>query len=116
NHANYGLIFDACHLPFSESTSIDEAAKRLAPWTDVLNLQTYKLAQSGSVRAAQTIGGQDWEMTMPDDSDGTDLAESIRAVRASGFDGWAVVMPAVDPADEIDAVAQAYQTWIASIK
>jgi hypothetical protein len=36
------------------------------------------------------------------------LAESIRAVRANGFDGWALVMPAVDPADEIDAVAKAY--------
>lgn len=108
NHPNYGLIFDACHLPFSETTSIDEAAKRLAPWTDVLNLQTYKLAQAGSAHGAQTIGGKDWEMTMPGDPDGTDLAESIRAVRANGFDGWALVMPAVDPADEIDAVAKAY--------
>ena len=112
NHANYGLIFDACHLPFSETTSIEEAAKRLAPWTDVLNLQTYKLAQPGSARAAQTIGGQDWEMTMPDDADGTDLATSVRAVRENGFDGWAVVMPAVDPVDQIDAVAKAYQTFL----
>ena len=112
NHSNYGLIFDACHLPFSETTSIDEAAKRLAPWTDVLNLQTYKLAQAGSARGAQTIAGKDWEMTMPGDANSTDLAESIRAVRANGFDGWALVMPAVDPADEIEAVAKAYKTFL----
>jgi sugar phosphate isomerase/epimerase len=115
NHPNYGLIFDACHLPFSETTSIEEAAKRLAPWTDVLNLQAYKLAQAGSARGAQAIGGRDWEMTMPDDADGTDLAESIRAVRANGFDGWALVMPAVDPADEIEAVAKAYQTFLSPL-
>jgi len=115
NHSNYGLIFDACHLPFSETTSIDEAAKRLAPWTDVLNLQVYKLAQAGSPRGAQTIGGKDWEMAMPGDPDGTDLAESIRAVRANGFDGWALVMPAVDPADQIDDVAKAYQTFLQSL-
>jgi sugar phosphate isomerase/epimerase len=112
NHPNYGLIFDACHLPFSESTSIAEAAQRLAQWTDVLNLQIYKPAQAGSVRQSQAIGGQDWEMAMPGDPDGTDLAESVRAVRANGFDGWALVMPAVDPADEIDAVAKAYQTFL----
>jgi len=112
NHPNYGLIFDACHLPFSETTSIDEAAKRLAPWTDVLNLQTYKLAQEGSARGSQTIGGKDWEMTLPGDLEGTDLAESLRAVRANGFDGWALVMPAVDPADQIDAVAKAYVEYL----
>jgi sugar phosphate isomerase/epimerase len=112
DHPNYGLIFDACHLPFSETTSIDEAAKRLAPWTDVLNLQAYKLAQAGSARAAQTIAGNDWEMTMPGDADSTDLTESIRAVRANGFDGWALVMPAVDPADKIEEVAKAYKTFL----
>ena len=115
NHPNYGLIFDACHLPFSETTSINEAAKRLAPWTDVLNLQTYRLAQAGSARGSQTIGGKDWEMTMPGDPGGTDLAESLRAVRANGFDGWALVMPAVDPADQIDAVAKAYQRFLAPL-
>ncbi|MEO6908536.1 MAG: sugar phosphate isomerase/epimerase [Abditibacteriaceae bacterium] len=112
NHPNFGLIFDACHLPFSESTSIDEAAKRLAPWTDVLNLQTYKLAKAGSARGAQTIDGKDWEMTLPDDADGTDLAESIRAVHANGFDGWMLVMPAVDPADNLESVAKAYKTFL----
>lgn len=112
DHPNYGLIFDACHLPFSESTSIAEAAKRLAPWTDVLNLQTYKLAQTGSLRGAQTIGGKDWEMALPGDPQGTDLAESIHAVQANGFDGWSLVMPAVDPADTIETVAKEYQQYL----
>lgn len=115
NHPNYGLIFDACHLPFSETTSIDEAAKRLAPWTDVLNLQTYKLAQAGSARKAQAIASKDWEMTMPGDPGSTDLVESIRAVRTYGFDGWALVMPAVDPTDDIETVAKAYKSYLTTL-
>jgi len=111
-HPNYGLIFDACHLPFSETTSIEVAATRLAPWTDVLNLQAYKLAQTGSVRQAVAIAGKDWEMAMPGDEDSTDLAETVRAVRTNGFDGWVLVMPAVDPADTIESVAKAYQTFL----
>lgn len=112
DHPNYGLIFDACHLPFSEATSIEDAASQLAPWVDVLNLQIYKPAQPGSVREAINIAGKDWEMAMPGDPQGTDLASSMRAVRANGFDGWALVMPAVDPADDIEPVARAYQEFL----
>lgn len=112
NHPNLGLIFDSCHLPFSEETGIEEAVQRLRPWTELANIQSYKPSTADDNLQHSTINGRDWSLALPGDRAGTDLATTVQALRRSGFDGWLTVMPAVDPSMDPMVVAKAYHDYL----
>jgi len=111
-HPNVGLIFDACHLPFSEETGIEEAIQRLLPFTDLVNLQSYKPATDDDGLQHSTINGKAWSLALPGDPAGTDLALTVRTLKHSGYDGWLTVMPAVDPSMDPMVVAKAYHDYL----
>jgi sugar phosphate isomerase/epimerase len=112
NHPNLGLIFDACHIPFSESLSLEEAVTRLRPWIDLVNLQSYKPAAENDGMQHVAINGHEWSLALPDDPAGTDLKTTVEVLRTQGYDGWLVVMPAVDPSMKPLAVAKAYHEFL----
>jgi sugar phosphate isomerase/epimerase len=112
DHPNLGLIFDACHIPFSETLSIEEAVARLRPWIDLVNLQSYKPATPDDGLQHVAINGREWSLALPDDPAGTDLKTTVEVLRAQGYKGWWVVMPAVDPTMEPLAVAKAYHDFL----
>jgi sugar phosphate isomerase/epimerase len=112
NHPNLGLIFDACHIPFVEELPIETAVQRLRPWINLANVQSYKLASDDHTLQRSKIGNDEWVLALPGDPAGTDLAESIRALRAAGYDGWVTVMPAVDPTWDPIEVAKAYRDFL----
>jgi sugar phosphate isomerase/epimerase len=114
NHPNFGLIFDACHIPFTEDPllSIEEAVTRLRPWIDLVNLQSYKPAKQNDGLNHVTINGTDWSLALPGDPEGTDMAAAINTLKAQGYDGWLVAMPAVDPSAQPLVVGRAYADFL----
>lgn len=114
NHPNLGLIFDAAHIPFSEEISIAEAATRLWPWIELVNLQSYKPAEASDGMQHSSINGREWSLALPGDAEGTDLSAAIGVLRRLGYDGWLTVMPAVDASTSALEVARAYRSWLAT--
>lgn len=114
NHPNLGLIFDSCHIPFSEELSIEEAVERLYPFTDLVNLQSYKPSLPDDGLQHSTINGREWSLALPGDAAGTDMALTVKLLREKGYNGWYTAMPAVDPSADPLAVAQAYTDFGAS--
>lgn len=114
-HPNIGLIFDACHIPFSESLSIEESLQRLGPWIDLVNLQSYKPAKDDDGLQHAAINGKEWSMALPGDAEGTDLRATISLLKARGYNGWLTVMPAVDPTNRPLEVAKAYVDFCAPL-
>ncbi len=112
NDSNVGLIFDACHIPFTKDTSIEEAVRRLAPWIRLVNLQSYKPAQEGDGLEHSEIGGRNWSQALPGEAGGTDLAEEIRQTQKIGFNSWYTAMPAVDASMQPMEVARAYKQFL----
>jgi sugar phosphate isomerase/epimerase len=112
NHPNLGLIFDACHLPFTVDTPIEEAVQRLLPWIELVNLQSYKPSSDSDGLQHANINGRDWSLALPSDRAGTDLATAVRALQHGGYDGWLIAMPAVDPSMDPMVVARAYHDFL----
>jgi sugar phosphate isomerase/epimerase len=114
DHPNVGIIFDACHIPFTESPvlSIEEVATRLRPWIDLANLQTYKPSVEGDGLMHTKINGREWSLALPGEEDGTDLRAALGVLRSQGYDGWLMVMPAVDPSQQPLEVAKSYRDFL----
>ena len=114
DHPNVGIIFDACHIPFSESPAmtIEEVATRLRPWIDLANLQTYKPSVEGDGMTHTKICGREWSLTLPEDPAGTDLRAALGVLQAQDYDGWLMVMPAVDASQEPLDVAKSYRDFL----
>jgi sugar phosphate isomerase/epimerase len=112
DHPNLGLIFDACHIPFSDTLSIQEAATRLQPWIDLVNLQSYKPSKENDGLQHAAINGREWSLALPDDAEGTDLVTTVEVLKTQGYSGWWVVMPAIDPSMEPLVVAKAYYDFL----
>lgn len=115
NHPNLGLIWDSCHIPFSETIAIDEAIERLWPWIDLVNLQRYKLSKPDDSLQHSTINGREWSLALPGDPAGTDLQKTVEVLRSRGYDGWLTVMPAVDVTMDPLVVAKAYRDFVLAL-
>jgi sugar phosphate isomerase/epimerase len=116
NHPNLGLIFDAAHLPFANDPDVDGAVRRLRPWIDLVNVQSYAPAETDqSGRQRVTINDRDWVIAMPGEPDGVDLAAYMNSLKTAGFDGWVTVMPAVDPTMDPNTVARQYYDFLSPL-
>ncbi len=117
DHPNVGIIFDACHIPFTESPvlSIQEVATRLRPWIDLANLQTYKPSVEGDGLQHTKIGAREWSLALPDAANSTDLRGALGVLRGQNYDGWLMVMPAVDPSQTPLEVAKSYRDFLQSV-
>jgi sugar phosphate isomerase/epimerase len=111
-HPNLGLIWDSCHIPFSDTVSIEEAIERLWQWIELVNLQSYKPSTPDDGLQHAAINGREWSTALPDDPTGTDLKTTIEVLKQRGYDGWLVVMPAVDPTMQAVDVARAYRDFL----
>lgn len=114
-HPNLGLIWDSCHIPFSEESSIEDAIARVWPWIELVNLQSYKPSTDGDDLQHVAINGREWSLALPDDAAGTDLKTTIKVLEQRGYNGWLVSMPAVDPTMEPLAVAKAYRDFVSPL-
>lgn len=114
DHPNLGLIYDACQIPFSEELpfSIEESVQRLRPWIDLVNLQSYKLSTPDDGLNHITINGTKWSLALPGDPAGTDLQTAVQVLLESDYNGWWVVMPAVEPGTDPLEVAAAYRDFL----
>lgn len=114
DHPNVGIIFDACHIPFTESPllSIEEVAARLRPWLELANLQTYKPSAEGDGLQHTKIKDREWSLALPDEANSTDLRAALGVLQAQNYDGWLMVMPAVDPSQNPLEVAAAYSKFL----
>jgi sugar phosphate isomerase/epimerase len=114
DHPNVGIIFDACHIPFTESPvlPIEEVAARLRPWIDLANLQTYKPSVEGDGLQHAKINGREWSLASPGEEGGTDLRAALGVLRSQGYDGWLMVMPAVDPSQQPLEIARSYRDFL----
>jgi len=116
NHPNLGLIFDAAHLPFADDNDIDGAVRRLRPWIDLVNVQSYAPAETDqSGRQRHVINDREWVIALPGEPDGVDLAAYIKSLSTAGFDGWVTVMPAVDPSMDAAVVARQYYDFLSPL-
>jgi len=115
NHPNLGLILDASHIPFSEEISVEEAVARLSPWIELVNLQSYKPARDDDGLQHFEINGREWSLAMPGDARGTDLKTTIELLRRYEYNGWLVVMPAVEGSTPSLNVARAYRDFVAPL-
>jgi sugar phosphate isomerase/epimerase len=111
-HPNLGLIWDSCHIPFSDTVSIEEAIGRLWQWIELVNLQSYKPSTPDDGLQHAAINGKEWSLALPDDAAGTDLKTTVEVLKQRGYDGWLVVMPAVDPTMQPLDVARAYRDFL----
>jgi sugar phosphate isomerase/epimerase len=116
DHPNVGIIFDACHIPFTESPvlTIEEVAARLRPWIELANLQSYKPSVENDGLRHTKIGGREWSLALPDEPDSTDLRAVLRVLQSQNYDGWLMVMPAVDPSQQPFTVAKSYRDFLQS--
>ena len=76
---------------------VEEAAARLQPWIDLVNLQSYKLSREDDGLQHSAINGHDWSIALPADAAGTDLKTTVEVLRAEGYDGWLVIEAEQDP-------------------
>lgn len=114
-HPNIGIIMDASHMQFviPPDSDVAGAIRRLKPWTWLVNVQSYGLAEKlPKGRTAIALGGRDWVHALPGEADSTDMDAYMRLMRESGFDGWVTVMPSLDPLMDARDVARKYFEYL----
>ena len=106
---NVGLAFEACHIRFAGSEAYAEGIRTLGSRIFSVSLQNYKLAGPNDAPTTQImINGKAYVRALPNDPDGLDFAAIKRALRETGFDGFATVMADVAPDVDRESVARLY--------